>query len=331
MGCIRLKLGVFVAVFVTALSANPIVEASAGTSAAPAQVASRIESLRKVLTRIVSELNEADRVLAGAEIAAQRHQRALQTASQRQVALREALSGRAAAMYTMGSGSVLNTILGADDFEEFLHKYSYLELIHTRESALLEELSALRRRARMESAELSRTIKLASTSRARYVARYAELTAKMRDLKSLQDLYSALGGRTARLQRAPNGFVCPVAGYHYLTNNYGDPRPGGPHTGEDISAHYGTPEVAVLPARVVSTPSGGWIGVGVIIRDAMGNEWWYAHMANRSVGVGDRVKAGQYIGRVGCSGRCYGPHLHFEYHPHGGAPANPHRILSSAC
>ena len=322
----------FVAVFVTALSANPIVEASAGASAAPAQVASRIESLRKSLDRIVSELNEADRVLAGAEIAARRHQRALQTASQRQVALREALSGRAAAMYTMGSGSVLNTILGADDFEEFLHKYSYLELIRSRESALLEELSALRRRARIESAELSRAIQLASTSRARYVARYAELAAKMRDLKSLQDLYSALGGRTnARLSRAPNGFVCPVAGYHYLTNNYGDPRPGGPHTGEDISAHSGTPEVAVLPSRVVGTPSGGWIGIGVILRDAMGNEWWYAHMGSRAVSVGQRVRAGQFVGRVGCTGRCYGPHLHFEYHPHGGTDANPHRILASAC
>jgi murein DD-endopeptidase MepM/ murein hydrolase activator NlpD len=322
---------VFVAVFVTALSANPIVEASAGSSAAPAQVASRIESLRKSLAKIVADLNEADRVLAGAELAARKHQRALQTASQRQLVLREALAGRAAAMYTMGSGSVLNTILGAQDFEEFMDKYSYLELIRGRESALLEELSALRRRAHIESAELARAIKLASKSRARYVSRYAELTAKMRDLKSLQDLYSALGGGSARLSRAPNGFVCPVAGYHYLTNNYGDPRPGGPHTGEDISAHYGTAEVAVLPARVVSTPNGGWIGVGLILRDAMGNEWWYAHMASRTVGVGDRVKAGQLVGRVGCSGRCYGAHLHFEYHPHGGGPANPHRILSSAC
>lgn len=321
----------FAAVFMTVLAGNPAVVA-AGSEAAPAQVASRIDSIRKALAKITAELNEADRVLAGAELAARRHQRALQTASQRQLVLREALSGRAAAMYTMGSGSVLNTILGAQDLEEFLDKYSYLELIRTRERALIEELSALRRRARIESAELSRAIKLASSSRQRYAERYAELMSKLRDLQSLQNLLSALGGRSsARLSRAPNGFVCPVAGYHYLTNNYGDPRPGGPHTGEDISAHHGTPTVAVLPSRVVSTPRGGWIGIGVVLRDAMGNEWWYVHMATEYVTVGQTLKAGQLVGRVGCTGRCYGPHLHFEYHPRGGGPANPHRILSSAC
>lgn len=321
----------FAAVFMTVLAFNPAVEA-AGSSAAPAAVASRIDSVRKALAKITAELNEADRVLAGAEIAARRHQRALQTASQRQVGLREALAGRAAAMYTMGSGSVLNTILGAQDFDEFMDKYSYLSLIRTRENALIEELTALRRRARIESAELSHAIKLASSSRQRYAARYAELMSKLRDLQSLQNLLSALGGRSnARLSRAPNGFHCPVAGYHYLTNNYGDPRPGGPHTGEDISSHYGTPTVAVLPSRVVSTPSGGWIGIGLIIRDAMGNEWWYAHMSALYVRDGERLRAGQLVGRVGCSGRCYGPHLHFEYHPHGGAPSNPHRILSTAC
>ena len=63
---------------------------------------------------------------------------------------------------------------------------------------------------------------------------------KLRDLQSLENLM-VRSAEVARLSRAPNGFVCPVAGYHYLTNNYGDPRPGGPHTGEDISAHYGTP------------------------------------------------------------------------------------------
>ena len=321
----------FAVVFMTALAGNPVVEA-AGSSAAPAQIASRIDSIRKALATITSELNAADRTLAGAELAAQRHQRALQTASQRQVVLREALAGRAASMYTMGSVSVLNTMLGAQDLEDFMAKYSYLELIRNRETALIEELSALRRRARIESAELSRAIKLASSSRQRYAARYAELMAKLRDLQSLQNLLSALGGQSsARLRRAPNGFVCPVAGSHYLTNNYGDPRPGGPHTGEDMSAHHGTPTVAVLPSRVVSTPKGSWIGIGVILRDAMGNEWWYVHMSTEYVSVGQHLKAGQLLGRVGCTGRCYGPHLHFEYHPHGGGPANPHRILASAC
>jgi len=317
------------AVCMTVLVANPVFAST--NEAAPGAVASRIDSVRKALDRIASELNQADRELGFAELAAQRHQRALQTAVQRQQVLRQALAGRAAAMYTMGSGSMLNTILGAQDLADFVDKFSYLELIRNREQGFLEELTALRRRARSESIDLARAIRAASSSRQRYLARNAELLAKLHDLQSLQNLMAALGGHSARLSRAPNGFVCPVAGPHYVMNNFGDPRPGGPHTGDDISADYGTPTVAVLPTRVVGTPTGGWIGIGLLIRDAMGNEWLYAHMSRVYVKTGQRLRAGQLAGRVGCSGNCTGPHLHFEYHPHGGDPANPYRILSSAC
>jgi murein DD-endopeptidase MepM/ murein hydrolase activator NlpD len=333
VGLRRLKAGFFTAVVMAVLAADPTVAASAETH--PTQVAARIRNVRDALNRLGSALNDAERELSQAEFAASRHQKALQTASQRQQLLTTAFSGRAAALYSMGSGSLIETILGSQDLDDFVDRFQYLEEIRSREQRLLEELTALRRRARIETAEMTRSIKLASSARKDLVARRGELLAKLRELQSLQNLLDALGGRgggrASRLSRAPNGFVCPVAGSHYLTNNYGDPRPGGPHTGEDIQADYGVPTVAVLPSRVVSTPSGGWIGIGVIIRDAIGNEWWYVHMQTRYVSVGDKLKAGELLGRVGCTGRCYGPHLHFEYHPHGGGPANPHRILAGAC
>jgi murein DD-endopeptidase MepM/ murein hydrolase activator NlpD len=234
-------------------------------------------------------------------------------------------------MYTMGAGSVLESLLGAESMTEVVDKFSYLEMIRSRERGFLEELTALRRRARIETDELSRVVRDAAAVRHAYAARQSELMAKLRELQSLQNLLLALGGGRGRLSRAPNGFVCPVAGPHYVSNNFGDPRPGGPHTGDDIQADYGVPTVAVLPSHVVATPTGGWIGIGLVIRDAIGNEWLYAHMSRVYVHTGTTLRAGQLVGRVGCSGRCYGPHLHFEYHPHGGAPANPYRILSSAC
>jgi murein DD-endopeptidase MepM/ murein hydrolase activator NlpD len=211
-----------------------------------------------------------------------------------------------------------------------VERASYLEQIRHREAGMLEELTALRRHAKTESTELSATVQVAAGAQKALMARRSELLASLRELQSLQNLLVSLGGGS-RLSRAPNGFRCPVVGPSYVSNNFGDPRPGGPHTGDDIQADYGQAIVAVLPAKVVATPYGSWIGVGIVIRDAIGNEWWYAHMASEYVSVGQRVAAGQLIGRVGCSGRCYGPHLHFEYHPHGGNPANPYRILSAAC
>ncbi len=44
------------------------------------------------------------------------------------------------------------------------------------------------------------------------------------------------------------------------------------------------------------------------------------------VGVGKPVRGGQRVGSVGCTGSCWGPHLHFEVRRgrgSGGPPANP--------
>ena len=310
------------------LLGDPTVAAAAETS--PAQVSARITAVRKALDKLGGELKTAEREVHAATAAADRHRKALQTAATRTVELRQSFSGRAASMYTLGNGSVLETILGSQDIEQLVERAAYLDQIRAREKGMLEELTALRRRAKTESAELSQSVKAATTAQKELMSRRSALLASLRELQSLQNLLVSLGGGS-RLSRAPNGFRCPVAGPRYVLDNFGDPRPGGPHTGDDIQADYGQGVVAVLPSKVVATPYGSWIGVGIVIRDAIGNEWWYVHLASEYVSVGQRVGAGQLIGRVGCSGRCYGPHLHFEYHPHGGNPANPYRILSAAC
>ncbi|MGH2785368.1 MAG: murein hydrolase activator EnvC family protein [Actinomycetota bacterium] len=324
-----LKVGFISAVAISAvLLGDPTVAAAAATS--PAQVSARIEAVKRSLDKLGGQLKIAEREVHAASAAADRHRRALASASARQQFLRAAFSSRAASMYTLGNGSMIETILGASDIDDFVERASYLEQIRSREAGMLEELTALRRRAKTESAELASAVKAASGAQKSLMSRRYSLLASLRELQSLQNLLVSLGGGS-RLSRAPNGFRCPVAGPRYVLDNFGDPRPGGPHTGDDIQADYGQGTVAVLPSKVVATPYGSWIGVGIVLRDAIGNEWLYAHLASEYVSVGQRVAAGQLIGRVGCSGRCYGPHLHFEYHPRGGSPANPYRILSAAC
>jgi hypothetical protein len=72
-----------------------------------------------------------------------------------------------------------------------------------------------------------------------------------------------------------------------------------------------------MPDRLLSAPAepfvpGGECGNGIVLSHGDGWETQYCHLAKGSVRVrsGDRVLAGQAVGRVGLSGRTEFPHLH---------------------
>lgn len=84
------------------------------------------------------------------------------------------------------------------------------------------------------------------------------------------------------------------------------------HSGLDLSAPSGTPIYATGPGVV--TKSGWGTGYGQYVEINHGNGYLtrYAHASRLIARVGDRVEAGEQIANVGCTGRCTGPHLHYE-------------------
>ncbi len=69
----------------------------------------------------------------------------------------------------------------------------------------------------------------------------------------------------------------------------------------------------------------GWYygyGLAVIIDHGGGLTTVYGHASSIMVHPGDQVEAGQMVARVGCTGTCSGPHLHFEVRVDG-QPSNP--------
>ncbi|MBL8918649.1 MAG: M23 family metallopeptidase [Myxococcaceae bacterium] len=122
-----------------------------------------------------------------------------------------------------------------------------------------------------------------------------------------------------------------VAGAGTVSSGFGarvDPIDGSRsfHYGVDVAAGEGTPILAAAAGVVVQAGPRGGYGNAVEVAHPDGTTTLYAHASDLSVGVGQRVEAGQILGAVGHTGRSTGDHLHFEVRSHG-QPIDPRRAL----
>jgi len=114
------------------------------------------------------------------------------------------------------------------------------------------------------------------------------------------------------------GLLFPLIGSAVTTSNFGwrlHPVLGSwlMHAGRDLAAPEGTPVVAALTGRVVSSGLAGGYGLAVELEhEGPKRRTLYGHLSELYVKEGEWVKQGTVIGRVGSTGLSTGPHLHFE-------------------
>jgi murein DD-endopeptidase MepM/ murein hydrolase activator NlpD len=94
------------------------------------------------------------------------------------------------------------------------------------------------------------------------------------------------------------------------------------HTGDDLAADSGDPIHAAADGVVVSAGWLGGYGNATVIDHGGGLATLYGHQSVILVSPGQHVVKGQVIGKVGCTGSCTGPHLHFEVRINGN-PVDP--------
>jgi murein DD-endopeptidase MepM/ murein hydrolase activator NlpD len=128
----------------------------------------------------------------------------------------------------------------------------------------------------------------------------------------------------ARAERRAPQWVMPLpgAGWSASFGQAGSMWSSGYHTGQDFTAPSGTPVLAVGAGTITSASWSDAYGNVLVVTHPDGAQSWYAHLSgfDRTSGT---VDAGDVIGYVGCTGNCYGSHLHLEYRPGGGEPADP--------
>jgi murein DD-endopeptidase MepM/ murein hydrolase activator NlpD len=97
-----------------------------------------------------------------------------------------------------------------------------------------------------------------------------------------------------------------------VTTAFGTRRSYEHHPGTDLAAPLGSPVVAPAAGAVVFVGSLPARGNAVVLDHGAGVFTTYAHLQRAEVLVGDEVRGGEVIGRVGSTGFSTGPHLHWE-------------------
>ena len=94
------------------------------------------------------------------------------------------------------------------------------------------------------------------------------------------------------------------------------------HSGIDLAVPPGSHVRTVAAGVVIYADKNGAYGKLVTVKHEGGYTSLYAHLSELGVNPGQKVDAGQVIGRVGSTGRSTGPHLHFEWRKNG-QPLDP--------
>jgi murein DD-endopeptidase MepM/ murein hydrolase activator NlpD len=118
------------------------------------------------------------------------------------------------------------------------------------------------------------------------------------------------------IQGGSGGLIWPVNGP--VVSGFGSRTINGSyefHPGIDIAVPEGTPIRAAASGTVIFTESeasSGGYGNFTCIDHGGGLSTCYAHQTSFAVSAGQSVSQGAIIGYTGCTGYCFGPHLHFE-------------------
>ncbi len=239
--------------------------------------------------KTVRERRAAERAVAGARTELERERLALDASQQREQQAKFQLAGLALQRETLVSAA-------EEQRRSVASEVTQLEDVSAAEEAALEEM--IRERQREEEAR-----------------RAAEETARRR---AAQLAGQELPPTTP--PGAPGDFSWPVSGP--ITSPFGmrsNPMGQGfeMHPGIDIGAPMGATVTAAAGGRIIWAKGYGGYGNAIIIDHGGQTSSVYGHLSQIFVAEGQDVQRGQAIGAVGCTGRCTGPHLHFEVRVNG--------------
>jgi murein DD-endopeptidase MepM/ murein hydrolase activator NlpD len=259
---------------------------------------------------------------------------------------RELVKIRLNVMYENSGSTVLNSFLESKSFLEFYERLHYMSLIAKQDERLINDLNTAKldveykKKLQQDAKELleqkvtdkQERLKKLKTSRAEVENQLVRSKAALAKLEKEEDALLAESQRLTNIIKnlsksgkkyAGGTMIWPVPSSYNITSYFGmrkHPilRKYKMHTGIDIAASYGSSIVAANKGTVIIAgyDKSGY-GNYVVIDHGGGIATLYGHCSKLLVEVGDQVKAGEVIAKIGSTGLSTGNHCHFEVRKNG--------------
>ena len=270
----------------------------------------------------------------------------------------EASKDRMVQNYKNRKGGYIQVLFSSDNFSQMLNRMKYIQVISSHDQDLIDDLETLekeREKAKNHLEEEERNLQNLYNEQESYSESLSDKrrskNAIIDDLKKDQE---ALEGKIDELEKyskeveadikrltaqsskknqkyTGGKFSWPLANHFYISSEYNprnNPISGRAefHSGLDIPAPYGTSVLAAADGEVIYSARRGGYGNTIMIDHGSGLVTLYGHNSSLVARVGQQVKKGDVIARVGSTGNSTGNHVHFEVRKNGGH-VNPWNYL----
>jgi len=288
------------------------------------------------------ELDELNTKIADLQTSMDEVEAKLKEAEENYKKQKELLDNRLIAVYESSDTQYLDVILSSKNISDFLSNYFLITELATKDTELLEDMQGKKEEIELAKNKLEKdreqlgNIKVNQTKTAKILENTKTVRenyiSKLSDQeKSIQEKIDEYNTRFAEInaeilaiardgidtQYIGGELAWPVPGYTRISSKYGmrtHPITGvyKLHTGVDISAPLGANFIAANDGIVTKAGYNSAYGNMVIIDHGGGVSTLYAHGSEILVQVGQVVKRGESILKVGSTGYSTGPHAHFE-------------------
>lgn len=302
----------------------------------------QVENLSQSMSKYQIQIDEWGKQIDELNVSINEIQEKLDIAQKDYDEQEKLLETRLVTMYEAGDTSFLDFILSSNNIVDFISNYYLMAELTNYDEDLLDkiereksqiehnkkmletkqnEYNTIKANYEKKKIILYNTKVLRDEAASKLTQEETELSAKIDEYRNqilaIEEEISQITKANLDTQYIGGEMAWPVPGYTRITSNYGmrtHPITGiyKLHTGVDLGAPMGANFVAANDGIITKAGYNGAYGNMVIIDHGGGISTLYAHGSEILVTVGQTVKKGDIILKVGSTGYSTGAHAHFE-------------------